>query len=65
MLGLALSQDIAPQVSAAALQCGLIVNAIGARTLRIVPPLIITREEIDEAMLRLRSALGKAVSAAS
>jgi predicted acetylornithine/succinylornithine family transaminase len=65
MLGLALSQDIAPQVSAAALQCGLIVNAIGARTLRIVPPLIITREEIDEAMLRLRSALGKAVSAAN
>jgi acetylornithine/N-succinyldiaminopimelate aminotransferase len=53
MLGVALSDDLAPKVAAAALEEGLIINAIGARTLRIVPPLVITRDEVDEAVQRL------------
>jgi len=56
MLGVVLSRDIAPQVAAAALDAGLIVNAVGARTLRLVPPLIITRDEVDEAVTRLGTA---------
>ena len=56
MLGVGLSQDIAPQVALAALRAGLIVNAVGARTLRLVPPLVISRDEVDEAMRRLRDA---------
>jgi acetylornithine/N-succinyldiaminopimelate aminotransferase len=56
MVGVALSQDIARQVAAAALEAGLIINAIGTRTLRLVPPLIITREEVDEAVVRLGAA---------
>jgi len=56
MLGVALSRDVARDVAAAALDEGLIVNAIGERTLRLVPPLIITRQEVDEAVLRLGKA---------
>ena len=56
MVGVGLSRDIAPDVAAAALDAGLIVNAIGPRTLRLVPALIITREEVDEAMSRLGTA---------
>jgi len=56
MLGVALSRDVARSVAAAALDQGLIVNAIGDRTLRIVPALVITREEVDEAVLRLSRA---------
>jgi acetylornithine/N-succinyldiaminopimelate aminotransferase len=56
MVGVGLSRDIAPDVAAAALDAGLIVNAIGPRTLRLVPALIITREEVDEAMSRLSKA---------
>jgi acetylornithine/N-succinyldiaminopimelate aminotransferase len=56
MVGVGLSRDIAPAVAAAALDAGLIVNAIGARTLRMVPPLIITSDEVDEAMVRLEKA---------
>jgi acetylornithine/N-succinyldiaminopimelate aminotransferase len=56
MVGVGLSRDIAAPVAAAALDAGLIVNAIGPRTLRLVPALIITRGEVDEAM----SLLGKA-----
>ena len=63
MVGVALRQDIAPMVAAAALDAGLIVNAIGARTLRLVPPLIITRDEVDEALTRLGTAFA-AVEAA-
>jgi acetylornithine/N-succinyldiaminopimelate aminotransferase len=56
MVGVGLSRDIAPDVAAAALDAGLIVNAIGPRTLRLVPALIITRGEVDEAMSRLGTA---------
>ena len=63
MLGLALTRDIARDVAAAAIDAGLIVNAIGDRTLRLVPPLIITRDEVDEAVRRLSRAFD-AVAAA-
>jgi acetylornithine/N-succinyldiaminopimelate aminotransferase len=56
MVGVGLSRDIAAPVAAAALDAGLIVNAIGPRTLRLVPALIITRAEVDEAMSRLGKA---------
>jgi acetylornithine/N-succinyldiaminopimelate aminotransferase len=56
MLGIALNRDVARAVAAAALDEGLIVNAIGDRTLRLVPALIITREEVDEAVRRLSRA---------
>jgi acetylornithine/N-succinyldiaminopimelate aminotransferase len=56
MLGVALESDIARDVARAALDGGLIVNAIGDRTLRLVPPLIITREEVDIAVQRLSAA---------
>ncbi|MBV8528164.1 MAG: acetylornithine transaminase [Candidatus Dormibacteraeota bacterium] len=56
MLGVALSADVAPQVSAAALEHGVIVNAIGKRTLRLVPPLVLTRDDVDLAVRGLEAA---------
>ncbi len=63
MLGIGLNRDVARDVAAAALDEGLIINAIGERTLRLVPPLVITREEVDEAVRRLSRAFA-AVAAA-
>jgi acetylornithine/N-succinyldiaminopimelate aminotransferase len=63
MIGIGLSRDVARDVAAAALDEGLIINAIGDRTLRLVPPLIITRDEVDLAMVRLGKAFD-AVAAA-
>ena len=40
----------------------LLVNATGETTLRIVPPLTISAEEVDEAVLRLRAALADAAA---
>lgn len=48
----------APEVAAAALDAGLIVNAVAADALRLAPPLIITDGEIDEMIARLDTALG-------
>jgi acetylornithine/N-succinyldiaminopimelate aminotransferase len=64
MVGVGLSRDIAAPVAAAALDAGLIVNAIGPRTLRLVPALIITRAEVDEAMSRLGKAFASVESGA-
>ena len=56
MLGVALSADVAPQVAAAALAHGVIVNAVGKRTLRLVPPLVLTRDDVDAAVNGLQAA---------
>ena len=36
---------------------GLLINSAGGDTLRFVPPLIVGREDIDEALRRLKEAL--------
>jgi acetylornithine/succinyldiaminopimelate/putrescine aminotransferase len=41
----------------------LLVNATGETTLRLVPPLTISAEEVDEAIARLRAALTTAAAA--
>ena len=50
MQALVLNDPIAQETQAAALHRGLIVNAIGDRVLRLVPPLTIGEPEIDEAI---------------
>jgi acetylornithine aminotransferase len=40
----------------------LLVNATGDTTLRIVPPLTITADEVDEAVRRLGAALAQAAA---
>jgi acetylornithine/N-succinyldiaminopimelate aminotransferase len=59
-LMLACELDInAPQVvSRALLEQRLIINATGASTLRLLPPLTIAEAEVDEALARLAGALG-------
>lgn len=57
MLGVLLDRPIAPQVVRAALGHGLIVNATGDQVLRLVPPLILSEAEADEAVRRLGSAM--------
>jgi acetylornithine/N-succinyldiaminopimelate aminotransferase len=36
----------------------LVVNATGPTTIRLLPPLTVSREEIEEALVRIRAALG-------
>jgi acetylornithine/N-succinyldiaminopimelate aminotransferase len=55
--GVALSGDHAGAVEAAARDNGLLVNAVKADVIRLVPPLIVTEEEIDAAVAALSSAL--------
>ncbi|HLT59187.1 MAG TPA: acetylornithine transaminase [Limnochordales bacterium] len=57
MLGVELDGVDAPRVMAAAQERGLLVNAIGQSILRLLPPLIVTREELDEAVGILEAAL--------
>ncbi len=50
MVGVELTQPIARAVFQKALERRLILNAIGETILRIVPPLIITESDVDEAI---------------
>ncbi len=59
MLGLELLRPVAKQVLTHCLQNGLIVNAVGDDTIRLLPPLVITRQDADAAV----AILGKAIAA--
>jgi acetylornithine/N-succinyldiaminopimelate aminotransferase len=62
MVAAVLSEDIAPRVARAGLETGVIVNAVGQRVLRMVPPLVITEAQADEAVRRLGAALDLAMT---
>jgi acetylornithine aminotransferase len=62
MVGLVLDEPIAGLTGRAALDCGVIVNAVGDSVLRLLPALIITEAEVDEAMHRLREAFRVALT---
>jgi predicted acetylornithine/succinylornithine family transaminase len=60
MLGVETAAPIAKAVMAAARErYGLLINATGETTLRIVPPLTISADEVDEAVSRLGAALAE------
>ncbi len=65
MQAMELDRDIAPQLEAAALEHGLLVNAIGPRVVRMVPPLIIGRAEVDRAVTILGQCLDLILSHAT
>ena len=48
--GLVLERDVAPDVMAAALEAGLILNAVRPNVLRFMPALTVTEDEIAEAV---------------
>ncbi len=56
MVAVELSIDAAPVVTACR-ERGLLVNAVQPTTLRLVPPLVITRSDVDEALRILDAAL--------
>ena len=57
LIGLELHQEIAREVLVDLRDRGLIANALSARTLRFVPPLIVSQEEVDEGIAILEAAL--------
>lgn len=63
--GIGLSEPVAPQVAAAALEAGFIVNAPNPSTIRIAPPLIITAEELGTFTAALPGLLDTALATAT
>jgi len=57
---LALPGNQAGAVETAAREKGLLINAVKPDVIRLAPPLILTEADVDEAMPRLRAALGEA-----
>lgn len=57
LLGLELSEDIAPQVVQAAARHGLLANAVRPNVVRLMPALTVTDDESDEAVRRLTAAI--------
>lgn len=57
MIGFDLSVPVAREVVPEALRRGVVVNATGDNTIRLLPPLNLSREEADEGLRRLETAL--------
>jgi acetylornithine/N-succinyldiaminopimelate aminotransferase len=60
MLGIALNSAIAKEIVEAGLEMGVLINATNAQTLRLLPPLNITADEVDEGITRLGQAIRRA-----
>jgi acetylornithine aminotransferase len=56
-LGIVLDGPGAEELTAAAARHGLLINAPKADVIRLAPPLILTEQDVDEALPRLRSAI--------
>jgi acetylornithine/N-succinyldiaminopimelate aminotransferase len=60
LIGIELANVSAPDVMVVAREHGLIVNGIGEKVLRLMPPLTMSMGEADEAIVRLNAALAAA-----
>jgi acetylornithine/N-succinyldiaminopimelate aminotransferase len=59
MVGVTLAPSFdAAEVASRALETGLVLNVPGEHMLRFLPPLVIWSEDVDEALARLRAAIG-------
>ncbi|MDO8588036.1 MAG: acetylornithine transaminase [Armatimonadota bacterium] len=58
LLGIEFATPVARTIAGQCLELGLIVNAIGDRIIRFLPPLVVTRKHVDEAMSILAEAAG-------
>jgi acetylornithine aminotransferase len=61
---LTLSRPVAAAVAAAALEAGIICNAVAPDVLRLAPPLVLTTAQVDEALALLPAVLDAAEGAA-
>ncbi|KNB49771.1 acetylornithine transaminase [Streptomyces caatingaensis] len=60
LLGIVLSEPLAPDVQRAAQEAGLLVNAVAPDVVRLAPPLIITEDEVDAFLRALPGVLDAA-----
>lgn len=64
LIGIALTRPIASQAASVALDAGFVVNAVNADTLRLAPPLVLTRDQARSFVAALPDVLDAAVKAA-
>ena len=60
---IALRDDSAGDVERAARERGLLVNAVQRNAIRLAPPLVLTENDVDDALPRLRDAFADAEAA--
>ena len=65
MLGVVLHEDIAKQAVEEGYKAGVLLNAPAANVVRLTPPLIITDDEVEEAVNRIRTSLDAAAASAN
>jgi acetylornithine/N-succinyldiaminopimelate aminotransferase len=59
LLAAQLATPVAKEASALALEQGLLVNAVGSDSVRVAPPLLVSDDEVDEALAILGVVLGE------
>lgn len=64
LLGIVLTQDVAPAVEGAARDAGYLVNAAQPGVIRLAPPLILTEQQADDFVAALPGILDAGLSAA-
>ena len=62
LVGFEMNQDIAGEIVAKSLSDGLLINAVRPNMIRFMPPLNVTRDEIDESLKIIKKSINSIIS---
>ena len=62
LVGFEMNQDIAGEIVAKSLSDGLLINAVRPNMIRFMPPLNVTRDEIDESIKIIKKSINSIIS---
>ena len=62
LVGFEMNQDIAGEIVAKSLSDGLLINAVRPNMIRFMPPLNVTRDEVDESIKIIKKSINSIIS---
>jgi acetylornithine/succinyldiaminopimelate/putrescine aminotransferase len=55
------SADISAEIVSQSNEEGILINAVKPNAIRFMPPLTVTKSEIDQAIIKIKNAIEKAI----
>ena len=61
LIAMEFSADISAEIVSRSNEEGILINAVKPNAIRFMPPLTVTKSEIDQAIIKIKNAIGKAI----
>jgi len=61
LIAMEFSADISAEIVSRSNEEGILINAVRPNAIRFMPPLTVTKSEIDQAIIKIKNAIGKTI----